>query len=494
LPPEAVESLPGLRTWQLTAVALLLCVFLIGLCVISPWKPILILLAASGGVFFVIAALRHPQLFLAAAIFIPQWKGYWPLRPIDQAADLTVLMLVGISIGLLWRTLRHLSRLDSWNIKELFRGIRLPIFFYLAFISLVAVSYLYTSAPNYGAAKLTRFLFIGGLLFFSGLMLIREESDLRNFCLFFVICGAITAIQLIFHLEQRNQVADVNSDITRIGAGWLMGMSILLLVAYPIFRKPAHRLTAWILVLPLLGSALVASAARGAIVPLLILIPLTFFIFAKQRLNATSAFLAAVLIASCVVAYFSLKRADPDKYSSKVSELLQMSEGKATSGSGGKRLDYYQKTIAAIPNNLWFGKGVGSWGVFYYGIDKRNYPHNLFLEIAYEEGMLGLTLFLALILTVISIAHRMLQATRYRYGALAGLLFYCLFVSMFSGDLDDNRLLWFWIGVTLAVCRSVNLAPWAWSLSSRAYPRSLMPGRFSAIRQRQPHPSVARYA
>jgi hypothetical protein len=33
---------------------------------------------------------------------------------------------------------------------------------------------------------------------------------------------------------------------------------------------------------------------------------------------------------------------------------------------------------------------------------------------------------------------------------------YCVLVSLFSGDLDDNRVMWLWMGVGLSVCRIVQ--------------------------------------
>jgi hypothetical protein len=51
----------------------------------------------------------------------------------------------------------------------------------------------------------------------------------------------------------------------------------------------------------------------------------------------------------------------------------------------------------------------------------------------------------------------MLITTNFQYGVLAGLLVYCVSVSMFSGDLDDNRILWLWAGIIMAVCRNAYL-------------------------------------
>jgi O-antigen ligase len=137
--------------------------------------------------------------------------------------------------------------------------------------------------------------------------------------------------------------------------------------------------------------------------------------------------------------------------------MIALSSGHQGSGSGAKRLDFYSRTMAAIPENLWLGQGIGSWSVFYYGRDTRDYPHNLLLETMFEEGVVGASLFL-LFLGLLAIAiRRMLAATDSQYGVLAGLLVYCVSVSMFSGDLDDNRILWLWAGVILAVCRNAHL-------------------------------------
>jgi hypothetical protein len=78
------------------------------------------------------------------------------------------------------------------------------------------------------------------------------------------------------------------------------------------------------------------------------------------------------------------------------------------------------------------------------------------LEIAFEEGLIGLASFLVL-LTLVGVATlRMLSASRSHFLVLALLVLYCLTVSLFSGDLDDNRLLWLWMGVTLSICRLVQ--------------------------------------
>jgi O-antigen ligase len=455
-PTSAVklELAPGTK---LVVASFILCAPLLVLVLLAPWNSQVVLLAVLAAIGFVYVVGWHPLLVLVAAIFIPQWKAYWPLEVLDQKADLTAVMLAGLVMALSWQVVKRFARIDRSSLPGLFRGLSVPLWLFLLFIVLLTSSYLYTAAPQYGAQKLTRVLLIGGLLLLAALVLIRNDRDLKRFAVLFILCGMVSAAQLLLNLQRHR--TDSNTDVTRIGAGWLIGMSILLLLAYPIFRNAGQQLTAWLVALPLLAGGLVGSVSRGAIIPLIVLAPLTFFFFARRRLTVAAGLLVTTLLACSGGAYYLIKKGDPEKFSSKASELVSMMEGRATKGSGVKRLDFYARTLTALPENLWFGQGVGSWSVFYYGADRREYPHNLFLEIAYEEGLVTLSVFLALLASVAILIRRLLRQTKHRYGALAGILLYCATVSMFSGDLDDNRLLWLWIGIALATYRNVCFGP-----------------------------------
>ncbi len=440
---------------KITAAGLVLagCVLLGSL--MEPGHSVLVVGAAIGLAVYAVTALRYPEVFLVCSVFMPQWKTAWPLSRMDHLIDLTLLMLGGLVIGLGWRFLKHVSGLDRRSLSGLFQGQWTLISSYFAFCALVALSYLYTTAPQYGGTKLLRFLLIGTLFLISGVFLIREEKDFRRFSFLFIACACMTAIQIVLNLEERT--ANTEGDITRIGTGWLMGMGVLLLLSYSFFRNSTRSSLFIALGLPILSAGLVGSAARGPIVSLALILPLTYFGFSRRHLVASHVLIACLLVASCLGSYIYLRHAAPEKYSSKISEMFLLSRGDAASGSGAKRLGFYRSTLAAIPEHFWLGQGIGSWSVFYYGRDSRGYPHNLFLETTFEEGFVG-QLSLLVFLGLLALAtYRMLKAGDLRYGVLAGLLLYCVSVSMFSGDLDDNRLLWLWAGVTMAICRNTYL-------------------------------------
>jgi O-antigen ligase len=439
-----------LALFLITGTALLLSAFL-------NFRLDLTLLGLISAGLFLYLAIRFPECFLVAALFAPQWKTFWIFNSLGQFADLTVGMLLCLAVGLFWRTMMLFGRLGYREIRAVFSRQLSQILAFLVFASIATLSYFYTSAPNYGGSKLSRFLLIGTILLISPFFIIFTEDDFRRFVKLFIGFSAVTAIQMIGNLEMRSQGAA--DDISRIGAGWLMGMAILLMLFYPLVRNRRWQRALVLSLVPLFLVGLMASAARGPIVAMSVAVLLGVAIFVKEgRLQGTvAAILLFILVAGVGGAFLILRQTDLGKYSAKAGELkLLFTEGSA-SGTTAERMSFYRAALTAIPDHPLLGRGIGSWSTFYFGNDQRNYPHDLLLEIAFEEGLIGLTAFLALLFLVGISISQMLKTSRSHFLVLGLLVLYCVIVSLFSGDLDDNRVLWLWIGVTLAVCRFVQV-------------------------------------
>jgi hypothetical protein len=439
-----------MRDWKLMAALLGLsaCVILVAL--IGGLDVLLVIGGVIAGIGFLWLAFKSPVFFLVAALFIPQLKKYWPLQPIDQKADLTVAMLIGLAVGVAWMLMKYLARIDKTPRPTFSLIPRWPIYGFALFAAVVALSYSYTPAVSYGGTELVRFLGIGTLMLIAPIVIIRSERDLRQFVVLFLGAGCILALQMIIHLDDRQQAANPTGDITRIGAGWLMGMVILLALYFrPFQRDKFNTAAAWVLV-PIFAFALIASAARGPITALLVVLILNLATSSK----ALSKIVIAVLLlgVSGYAAFAVFSRIDPGKYNAKLAELEDLAQGKATSGSAAVRIRYYRQTIAALPDHWFLGGGIGSWGVFYYGTDQRNYPHNLLLLIGFEEGIVGISALCVFLFAIGATSVRLLRKTGNHYAVFPSLVLFCFVVSMFSGDLDDNRILWYWTGVTLAIC------------------------------------------
>jgi O-antigen ligase len=417
----------------------------------------LTLLGVTSLVLALYLAARSPIWFLVAAIFAPQWKTIWFFQSLNRVADLTLVILLCLMFGLAWRLMKWRGGPGHMEFRSLFLGQSSQILAFLVFAALVAASYSYTSAPDYGGSKLLRFLLIGTLLLITPFLIILSEDDFLKFAKLFLGFCTVTSIQVIANLVTRNQNTD--ADITRIGAGWLMGMAIVILLFYPVARTRGRQRKVIIFLLPVFIGGLMAAAARGPIVGLSIasLIGMAILLKERQLRIVTAATMLLVLALGFGGAYFILRQTDAGKYAAKTGEIESLFTEGTSSGSAGERLGFYKATIAAIPNQPLWGTGIGSWSTFYFGDDQRNYPHNLFLEIAFEEGLIGLAAFLALLAMVGISIYRMIGNSSSHFLVLGLLVLYSVINSMFSGDLDDNRMLWMWIGVALSVCRLVQV-------------------------------------
>lgn len=120
-------------------------------------------------------------------------------------------------------------------------------------------------------------------------------------------------------------------------------------------------------------------------------------------------------------------------------------------GAGGvsieKRTGYISFAIEGITNNfhnLFFGSGFGSFGLDYEGVDKRLYPHNMFLETWYELGIIGLIILLTFL-------WQALVARKYTVtqGVSFLVLMFVLLNLMKSSSLSDLRIFFGLIALSL---------------------------------------------
>jgi O-antigen ligase len=427
----------------LLAVSLPVVVFLFPR--MSPLLLFAAVIAVSGAIA---AAFYWPAAFLVLPIFAPQFKSLPGLGSVQSKVDLTLLALCCAALAILLHSILGSQR-DQLTPSR-FSGSAKQITAFVFFAMIVAASYLYTPAPEYGGVKLIRFLLIGTFFLLAPLYLIREEEDFRHFALTFVLFAILQSFLLFVRVGQVSASPE-DADVTRIGAGWLVAMAILLLLFYRVVLSSFWRKTLIIFALPCLIGGLIASASRGAVFSVaLASIILAFKVSRGRKKIGVAAVLVFVMICAAGAFYF-LRGMGNGKYSEKLSELIALSQGQETYGSGGERLAFYAAALREIPQRPLQGIGVGGWSVYYYGIDARRYPHNLFLEISVEEGLIGVLGFCIFLWAIWRANRELWEITGVHFAVLSGLLIFALTSSMFSGDLDDDRLLWLWSGMVLAM-------------------------------------------
>ena len=422
-------------------------------------RPVWVLFGLLLLVVLLEGMLKFPAAMLVPVIFIPQWKDQSFLAGFQSRVDLTVVSLIILCITVLLNSVGPLAR--GRAIKEVFAGQGKGIIAFFSFAVIVALSYLYTPAPNWGFTQVSRLFGIGGLLFLSPFILVKEEKDFRAFAIAFVVFAMPLAAQMIFMPRYSVTVWGWTYGVkTDIGGGWLLGMAILLLFYYPFTRSSSSK---WILMLlcgPLLLGGLVASTARGPLVSLVFAFLVTPLVLSRTRgarAKVRTTLVVLLLLVTSMVAAYSLLPWMGGKFQEKTRELERIAQGSWPGGTAGERLVFYKAALKEITERPVLGLGVGGWSVYFYGDDARGYPHNLLLLIAAEQGLVGVTALGVFLWIVALTLKRILAATGDRYAVLFALVLFSVTVGMFSGDLDMNRLLWLWCGMSFVFARMLSL-------------------------------------
>jgi O-Antigen ligase len=113
-----------------------------------------------------------------------------------------------------------------------------------------------------------------------------------------------------------------------------------------------------------------------------------------------------------------------------------------------------------LHDTLPWGTGIGGFSAAMFSRDIRIYPHNLEIELLFENGWPGLLLMLIFLVLMWRIAFRLAQNTGPTGSTIRWiwLLFAMAFLNaQISGDLSGNSHLWFWGGMIVAMqicCRN----------------------------------------
>jgi len=142
-------------------------------------------------------------------------------------------------------------------------------------------------------------------------------------------------------------------------------------------------------------------------------------------------------------------------------EVLGASVGQRDPSSNF-RLYLAERSLALLRAGLPWGHGTGAFPAVLFGRDMRLYPHNLFAELLFENGLPGFLLLMLFILLTYRAARRL--ARRWEDARWLWLLFVmALLNAQVSGDLPANEWIWLWGGV---------LAGWAGSVCGGPDPRA----------------------
>lgn len=421
---------------------------------VEPYVPLLALCAVVATIAF---TRKFTGALVAGLLYVGNFKttAAVGINPTDP----TFIVLVLCAAGLLIECLFVFSRPDEGSILALFEGQARGVLLFLLFLGVIAMSELYTVAPESGLLKLQRIAVFCVLVFFAPFILFKKRKDVDQFLITAIFLSLLLSLRNVLDLfHPTTGILTGNEDITRIGDGELIGTTLLVLVYHRFSGKwPRLRLVC----IALLSIGLIASAARSAALSVLIAMILTSLLLRRQRNRERSGRLVlglaiAAIIAAGAILWIQQLPSAQAKIGYKFNELDTLMHGRfLPGGTAEQRMNFYKQSLVAIGERPFLGWGVAGWGVFFLGTDQKAIPHDFVLEAAVEQGLVGCAILLGFLLTAWSALRKTVLRAGSYFVFLLPVFLFAIISNLVTGDLE-SRLLWFWCGTIFALTRLIR--------------------------------------
>ena len=259
------------------------------------------------------------------------------------------------------------------------------------------------------------------------LSVFQDSRSLREY--FIQLIVSLTVVLSVLGLVGLAKSGDT-SRLSVLGGGPIVfGRNMAMMLVCCLFYTFKYRRGVFWPTLAVLAIALVlASGSRGALISAGVGC-MTYLVMRKPAWKNIFMLLAVFAVGAFILYISPLGERIQRTFETRIVFLLI--ENQYTSG----RDDIADEAIRLWHQNILFGGGIGSFA-FSSSIGDFEYPHNLFLEVATDGGIVGLVLLALIPISILS----SLRARGLKLCPITTAMVALLFVaSQFSGDLFDNR-------------------------------------------------------
>ncbi|MFB9756859.1 O-antigen ligase family protein [Paenibacillus hodogayensis] len=325
----------------------------------------------------------------------------------------------------------------------------------------IGLLYVPPSSVGYGTAKFI-YIIAGNLLVGATTLILFKDQAWVNSILkamyvtgwIFTVWGLIELIGKDFSSLSRFSPSYYNPiEYSRV-----IGLSVLCAIFLGESRNEAStgklrnrgRIVHIIIGLLLMG----LTGSKGPIIALVVAI-LLFNLAKKRRISGAKLFKIA-MVSFCTIAL--LLAALPNQIKDRL--LFEDNSGE---GSVASRVDLLTIAVKGFEEKPLIGGGTGSFADFFTGA--RIYPHNIFAELATENGAIGLLLFIVFLGYIFWIIRRAFASTRdtdtlnverVLLSAAAAITIYYLITMQFSFDMQNASGIWFGAALAYSLTRMIR--------------------------------------
>jgi O-antigen ligase len=381
----------------------------------------------GGALVAVLGAFLAPQLMLAVFLIAGGLKNAPWLSGVP--GDLTLLTAAGVLAAMAVRAMKPdgIPSLPSASILA------------VAITGLVVLSVLWSPVPELGLDKALRFETLTMLAFFAPLVLVRSRAELVRLMILLVGVSLVVALTAVLGAAPNQPLTIAGAD-SEIELALYASTGVVAAVGYLVLVGRSRLRFLWLIPAVVLATTVIDAGSRGVLVgsfAALVVIGLRAIVGARYK------FVPIVVMAAAVFAAVSFLSNLSGPAAIKYQGLLSGSEPTTL----GKRNFLIQDGI-----DLAFAYPMGRGASGYQFETRFAYPHNAFVEIAGEQGILGLALLLALMFAPVRASFRAREGPYSPESILAlGLLMVLVTDAMVSQTFTQFRELWFAMGLALAV-------------------------------------------
>jgi len=310
--------------------------------------------------------------------------------------------------------------------------------FYLFLILLVIITpinWIIYGVNNYGLDKFIFFSLIVIPFCYIAIEVLNQK-DINKFL--WILVGVSTMLMMLGYLNYDEISSFQGGRMTVMGGGPIVfSRWMIFAVLVILFNKNKYSKFLYFLVPLFLFMSFVAGS-RGPLFAFSIILLLYFLL--SFRKNFTKIIIVSVLGITSIT---TLSLTDNDKGVGSQSTSRVFS---TTIGSYA-RIDRVKRSVELVFRAP-FGVGMGNWAqesndTSDHQHEDKQYPHNIFFELMNESGILVLSLFIILLLTILdSSLFLFFYEEKHFFIRLTFILFVYLFINaLVSGDIVDNRFM-----------------------------------------------------
>lgn len=389
------------------------------------------------------------EVFFVLFLFGGAYKSALAFLP--DFLDVTVIfMVLSMLIGLN----KTLAR------KSINKKIIIPFVLYTSIIFICCISLFYVDSSSYSTNKLLRLIIVTGWAYLGPFILIDYSNpgkSLKRIMGTMVFIGvSIGAVSVFDYLTNAmpGKTATAFGSENYLPLGRVTAVASLIIACYYLFKKTTKKtffLTA--IAVPVTIYALFVSGGRMPVIAFVISLFISLFLGVEIKSLKGFKGLKNISINKKILKYlyFGVWLLPVVIYlvtkSNFFARFLALFEQQGGGASAGARLTNYKTALEMISHSNLMGMGIGSYLSYTGGSGDRAYPHNIFLEIVAELGVQGLLVFSLILMASLFIYIKSPNKKNFYSVSIIALFVFFFLNSMVSGDLNDNRFLFFSISL-----------------------------------------------